>query len=453
MMFNKIESNKIKAFANSTEENTQFIPVSSLEEVAIHLRDSDEEFNYEYYLVQITQPKKKLSTPPPFTPPGQTAKMSQHISSSIANAAANLISPLADAASISAPAYVAPKMNSALVSSEVSDTSAQAMNADVESAINEPVVSGATFAAAEEAYIPEARKNTPESESSEYLAQNADLLLQVGEIELARNIYRAILKTGDSCDVAYAGLANCSDKEGMIEQAIQFAWDSVAFAPNKKGYQILSQLLVQQGRDQEAAQALSRAIKSLELSAQEKAEYHKMIGNCMARLGQNPEAERAYKKALELSPASDETQSNLGSLYLEQGQVVDAKRCYQDAIASNPTNDKAWVGLGLCFVAEGDKEAAHDAFSRSLERNLRNSTAIFHLVKCAYEIKKYSQAERMLSNYVEVAPVSPSLLYSLAGLQFHVGKKKEAALTAKRILQIKGDHQGARDLIRRIDAE
>jgi len=390
MMFDKIE--KFANATNATEENTQFIPVSSLEEVAIHLRDSDESANYEYYLVQITHPKKKSLVPPPFIPP--QAKQADR----------------ANATERTAP------MKSAMVSSEIVEPVAQVQD-------------------------------------TAFLAQNADLLFQAGEIELARNIYRAILKTGEASDVAYAGLAYCSDKEGMIEQAIQFAWDSIAFAPNKKGYQILSQLLVQQGRDQEAAQALGRAMKSLELSVQERAEYFKMIGNCMSRLGQNVEAERAYKKALELSPASDETQSNLGSLYLEQGQIVDAKRAYQDAIASNPTNDKAWVGLGLCFVAEGDKEAAHDSFSRSLERNLRNSTAIFHLVKCAYEIKKYTQAERMLTNYVEIAPVSPSLLYSLAGLQFHVGKKKEALQTSKRILQIKGDHQGARELMRRIEEE
>ena len=116
-------------------------------------------------------------------------------------------------------------------------------------------------------------------------------------------------------------------------------------------------------------------------------------------------------------------------------------------------HDKAWVGLGLCHVSEGTKEAAHDAFARSLELNLRNSTAIFHLVKCAYEVKKYATAEKLLSSYVDVAPVSPSLLYSLAGLQFHVGKKNEAAITARRILQIKGDHQGAKDLMNRIEAE
>ena len=375
MMFEKFDP----ISGSATPENTKFIPVSSLEEVAVHLRDDDEEGRYEHYLVQIKHPAAMASgpsaSPPPFSP-----------------------RPKAED-SAPAPSFKAEKDD-----------------------------------------IP-------------YLQENADLLLEAGEIYLARNVYRAILRSGEASDIAYAGLAACSDREGLIDQAIQFAWDSVAFAPNKRGYQILSQLLVQQGRDQEAAQALARALKSLDLSTIEKSEYYKMMGNCYARLGQNGEAERAYKKALELSPASDEVQSNLGSLYLEQGQVSDAKRCYQDAIASNPANDKAWVGLGLCHVSEGDKESAHEAFARSLERNLRNSTAIFHLVKCAYEIKKYSTAERMLSHYVEVAPVSPSLLYSLAGLQFHVGKKKEASITAKKILQIKGDHQGARDLMKRIEAE
>jgi len=383
-------------------ENTKFIPVSSLEEVAVNLRDSDDENRYEYYLVEIRHPKANAiasPTPNPIGNPNFNANMNSNM---------NSVAP-------------PPRVPTSVKVNEEDTAPAPSFKADKDD-------------------IP-------------YLSENADLLLQAGEVNLARNVYRAILKSGEASDLAYAGLAACSDKEGLVDQAIQFAWDSVAFAPNKKGYQILSQLLVQQGRDQEAAQALGRALRTLELSIQEKGEYHKMVGNCMARLGQNSEAERSYKKALEMSPASDEVQSNLGSLYLEQGQIPEAKRCYQDAIASNPSNDKALVGLGLCFVSEGDKEAAHEAFARSLEKNLRNSTAIFHLVKCAYEIKKYATAEKMLTNYVEVAPVSPSLLYSLAGLQFHVGKKKEASVTARRILQIKGDHQGARDLMTRIEAE
>ena len=404
-MFEKISQQLQKKVSQhglslSSTDEIELFPVSSLEEVAIQLRNDDEGSRYEYYLLQVSRnarptPVASKVVPPPFT-----------------YGAATVVS---------------------------TETPIEQTELALENG------AGAISTA------PVAEIARPDKEDVPFLIENAEILFNSGEVELAKNIYRAILKTGESSEVAYAGLAACSDHEGLVDQAIQFAWDSVAFAPNQKGYQLLAQLLVQQGRDNEAAQALQRALKQLNnLSTQDKGEYYKMIGNCQSRLGLTSDAERSYKKALEMSPASDEVQSNLGSLYLEQGQITEAKRCYQDALAANPNNDKAWVGLGLCCVTEGDKESAHDAFARSLEKNIRNSTAIFHMVKCAYEIKRYTTAERILSQYVEEAPVSPSLLYSLAGLQFHVGKKENALNTAKRILQMKADHMGAKDLILRI---
>jgi tetratricopeptide (TPR) repeat protein len=425
MMFEKISQQLQKKVSQqglsfSASDEIDINSVSSLEEVAIQLREEDEDYRYDYYLIQVRRSKNsKKAVPPPF----------QHHSGTLN----------------SNPETVSDNVSySSLVSRPVIEPAPQKQSEpdSLESFSTEPAVTPTPS---------KTQTIRPESGDVPFLIENAEILFQSGDTELARNIYRAILKTGESSEIAYAGLAACADREGLIDQAIQFAWDSVAFSPNQKGYQLLAQLLVQQGRDQEASQALQRAIKQLtDLSAKDKGEYYKMIGNCQSRLGNISEAERSYKKALEFSPASDEAQSNLGSLYLEQGQVAEAKRCYQDAIAANPSNDKAWVGLGLCCVTEGDKESAHDAFARSLEKNIRNSTAVFHLVKCAYEIKRYSTAERILSQYVEVAPVSPSLLYSLAGLQFHTGKKENALATAKRILQIKPDHSGAKDLVLRI---
>jgi tetratricopeptide (TPR) repeat protein len=430
MMFEKISQQLHKKVTQqglslSTTDEIDVFPVSSLEEVAIQLRNEDENSRYDYYLVQISRSKKvgadsKRVVPPPFNPGPKASLEPAPIISQYTNQEPTFELSRADVQQAETPKPVMNEMQNG--------TGAVAANPRTEAA-------------------------RPDRDDVPFLIENADILFKSGETELARNIYRAILKTGESSEIAYAGLASCADRDGLIEQAIQLAWDSVAFAPNQKGYQLLAQLLVQQGRDQEAAQTLNRALKQLsDLSSKEKGEYYKMIGNCHSRLGQTQDAERAYKKALEFSPASDEAQSNLGSLYLEQGQVADAKRCYQDALAANPNNDKAWVGLGLCCVTEGDKESAHDAFARSLEKNMRNSTAIFHLVKCAYEIKRYGTAEKILSQYVEVAPVSPSLLYSLAGLQFHTGKKDNALNTARRILQMKPDHSGAKDLILRIES-
>ena len=409
----------------SSSDHIELFPVSSLEEVAIQLRNDDDESHYEYYLLQVSRPQNaapevKKIVPPPFN--------------------------INRGPSVNVPVIASLEPSEIPVEILAEETEEYQLD-QIE--LDNKLSSGAGAVAA----APVSEIARPEKDDVPFLIENAEILFKCGEVELARNIYRAILKTGESSEVAYAGLAACADHDGLVDQAIQFAWDSVAFSPNQKGYQLLAQLLVQQGRDQEAAQALQRAIKLLtDLSTQSKGEYYKMIGNCQSRLGQVNEAERSYKKALEMSPASDEVQSNLGSLYLEQGQVVEAKRCYQDALAANQNNDKAWVGLGLCCVTEGDKESAHDAFARSLEKNIRNSTAIFHLVKCAYEIKRYTTAEKILSQYVDVAPVSPSLLYSLAGLQFHVGKKENALQTARRILQMKVDHLGAKDLILRIES-
>jgi tetratricopeptide (TPR) repeat protein len=418
MMFEKISQQLHKKVTQqglslSSSDEVDVFPVSSLEEVAIQLRNEDENSRYDYYLVQISRSKRagadsKRVTPPPFN---------------LAPKATLAPAPMMDDQEM-------PEMTETVTTAVQSKPANEMKNG-----------AGAVSMA------------RADREDVQYLIENAEILFGSGETELARNIYRAILKTGEMSEVAYAGLAACADRDGLVDQAIQLAWDSVAFAPNQKGYQLLAQLLVQQGRDQEAAQTLQRALKQLtDLSSKEKGEYYKMIGNGQSRLGQPQEAERAYKKALENSPASDEVQSNLGSLYLEQGRVADAKRCYQDALAANPNNDKAWVGLGLCCVTEGDKESAHDAFARSLEKNIRYSTAIFHLVKCAYEIKRYATAEKILALYVEVAPISPSLLYSLAGLQFHTGKKDSALQTARRILQMKPDHAGAKDLILRIES-
>ena len=62
------------------------------------------------------------------------------------------------------------------------------------------------------------------------------------------------------------------------------------------------------------------------------------------------------------------------------------------------------------------------------------------------EIKSYLDAERIVSRYAEVGPLNANLLYSLAGLQYHLGKKDHAKATATKVLAIKADHKGAHDL-------
>ncbi|HUP55984.1 MAG TPA: tetratricopeptide repeat protein, partial [Bdellovibrionota bacterium] len=156
--------------------------------------------------------------------------------------------------------------------------------------------------------------------------------------------------------------------------------------------------------------------------------------------------ERLYHRALEIDPSADDIRANLGALYLGAGKTAEARRHFQDSLASNPRNARALAGMGSCELAERNKKGAHDYFAKSLEIDLNNPTAIFHLVKTAYELKSYAVAARLLGEYVQIAPVNTNLMYSLAGLQFHLGRLAEADTTVSRILEMAPTHAGAQEL-------
>jgi Tfp pilus assembly protein PilF len=138
-------------------------------------------------------------------------------------------------------------------------------------------------------------------------------------------------------------------------------------------------------------------------------------------------------------------------LHLMAQDASAARRMFEDAIAANPENARALAGLGSCHMIEGEKRKAHDAFAKSLDLEINQPAVVYQLIKCAYELKTYATAARLAEAYAEAAPINPSLMYSLAGLQFHLGRREDARGTARRILGMQADHAGARGLLKLIE--
>lgn len=283
--------------------------------------------------------------------------------------------------------------------------------------------------------------------NTQYLLRNAELLFSSGDYPLARNIFKAILQSGERTAIALHGTGRCYEAEGKLEEARINYEESIAYHPNLDVYRHLASLLIRQKKDQNAAEVLERALNLKDIPLALRLDMHKAAGNCWTRAQINGSAERHFLRALELDPAQDEIRSNLGALHLQAGKVSEAKRSFQDAIASNPRNALAYAGLAGCLLAEGMKREAHDAFARSLEIQLNNPQALFQLVKLAYELKTYATAARILEDYTQAAPVNANLLYSLSGLQFHLGRIDDSRTTANRILEMSPHHAGAKDLL------
>lgn len=287
-----------------------------------------------------------------------------------------------------------------------------------------------------------------------YLMKNAAILTQCGDYALAQNIYLKIANSGNGANAtsqALSALAGCHQSQGNTEQARHYYEQAIAFLPSLDTYQKLANLLIRQKKDRPAADVIERSLNIKDLSQEIRFDLLKTAGQCWMRVSEMASAERCLKKALDINPSADEIQACLGELYLRAGKYNDARRKFQDTLACNHNNDQAIAGLGYCLLQEGKKREAHDSFARSLDLNLNNAQALYQLVKCAYELKTYATAARIVENYIEVAPVNISLMYSLAGLQFHLGRMSDSQQTLNQILHLSPAHSGAKDLLRRIE--
>jgi tetratricopeptide (TPR) repeat protein len=287
----------------------------------------------------------------------------------------------------------------------------------------------------------------------DFLFENAKLLEENKDFELARNIYRALVKKGALIPKALGGMARTFEKEGDGEKAIRCYREAIAYASELEYYQGIAAIQIRLGEDEAAAETLLHSLALPKLSDENRFELHKSLGNCYTRLGDYAKAEHHYRKAYEINADSDILQVNVGSLALQKTDYDSARKHFQKALELNTKNEKAVSGMGMVHLGTGNAQKAHDCFVASLELNLGNLGAIYNLVKCAYETKRFGDASRLLSRYIESFPVNTNILYSYAGILFHQGEYRLAAAEVEKILEGNPAHSGARELKEMIGAK
>jgi len=278
------------------------------------------------------------------------------------------------------------------------------------------------------------------------LIRNAKILLAAGDVALAKNIFRALVESGESLGVAYSGMGGCYELEGKIDLAIKAYREAIIFEPTYGCLYALAELYIKKEEYQSAAGTFLRALNLSRLAASQVFDIHKSLGSCYMHLGQLNNAEAHYRKGYELNPASDSLHVNIGSLAMKKGDLSTALLHFKEGARINPANASAFTGIGLAQTGLGNKEAAHEAFAQSLNINIHDVTSLYHLVKTAYEIKKFDVVSALLEQYIRHNSVNSNILYSYAGIQYHRGLLKEALEECEKLLSLKPDHEGAKKL-------
>jgi Tfp pilus assembly protein PilF len=152
------------------------------------------------------------------------------------------------------------------------------------------------------------------------------------------------------------------------ERAGEYARRSIAADPERvMSHFVLGVLAQRQGRYQEALASFREAEQQKRRRKTAIVRnLHANMGDCLARLGQEAEAEREFQAEIEAIPSSREGRIGLAMLYRAQGRDGEARQVLGGLIAAepHPTAESYWAVVRT-FLVLGDVEAAREWAARA----------------------------------------------------------------------------------------
>ncbi|MBB2676095.1 UNVERIFIED_ORG: tetratricopeptide (TPR) repeat protein [Rhizobium esperanzae] len=112
----------------------------------------------------------------------------------------------------------------------------------------------------------------------------------------------------------------------------------------------------------------------------------------------NGEAEKAFKKAIELDPQDPLLHANLSILHLDQGRMKEAKREIDTAIELDPSFDLALLARGRYYLQTGEREKALADLLAASTANPGHSQSQLMLAAAHYEKGDRIPSQQALDN-------------------------------------------------------
>jgi tetratricopeptide (TPR) repeat protein len=131
-----------------------------------------------------------------------------------------------------------------------------------------------------------------------------------------------------------------------------------------EAHESLAMTLEAQGKIKEAVAAYRTAGQFYKDKA-EAARLQINLGNCLAKDGQLLEAEKEFRRAVELQPKLVDAHYSLGLALGQQGKGEAAIQSFRAAIAIQPDYAAAWGNLGFALQKEGEFAEALKALEKS----------------------------------------------------------------------------------------
>lgn len=130
--------------------------------------------------------------------------------------------------------------------------------------------------------------------------------------------------------------------------------------------------------------------------------------------GQKADAEKDYRKALEIQPDLEESAVNLAAIDIEGGKYDEAITLMKKAIAKNPKSAALHVNLAMALSGKNDVDGANKSFEEAMKLEPNNALTAVSYAQHLARSNKPKDAAAKLETAARLAASDPGVLASVA---------------------------------------
>ncbi len=208
-----------------------------------------------------------------------------------------------------------------------------------------------------------------------------------------------------------------------------------------------AETLMRDGRYDIAEEALVQGQHQVNGNVGARVIYWTLLGDSKFRLNKTEDAYDCYKKAVKDDPSAERAWIGIATYHLVKGELEKAEDIFRRVISLNDSSTRGYLGLGNVYLRRGQPGDALPSFVEASRLDPGYRPTVVGLVAAAVQAEQMQEALTPLQQYLQIHPEDNEARFHYAAILFGNQDNAHAKEEAMRVLRVKPDHQGARELL------
>lgn len=264
--------------------------------------------------------------------------------------------------------------------------------------------------------------------------------LRKGDTRAARDHLGTALALDPFHTQAWMLLGHIEEKEGNNEAAIASYREALQRKSDQPNAHARLGILL--GHTPQVEAAVGHLLEAIRLYDQPQPQLHLALGSLLAENARNEEAQKHYKKVLEIQPKNPGARNNLAIAQYQTGDRKGAEKSFQAILKDFPEHGDTHANMAAVALDQQEWDKAQKHAEKALARAPKNLEALNNLGVALDEQKKLTQA---ITTFKKALDIEPGYWQARLNLAVALRKKKELADAASELRRIVEEQPSAPD--------